>query len=358
MSDSVKIKIQKGLGVITLNRPQALNALSLEMIMAMRSALSDFENDDNVQAVMVTSASEKAFCAGGDVKSVALEAKRMQDGAKDADLCEQIFYHEYNLNTQIHDLKKPYISFIDGICMGGGMGISQHGSHCIVSEKTTFAMPEVFIGFFPDVGSGHIFNRLQAGVGEWLLLSGARINGADMLHLGLADYYIESRGMQALQKSLLNSDWERAEPVSILVSQLSTYCEEKVMVKSDIVDHIDVMADIFSGDDVRNIMHKMKKSDSEIVSEALKRMKSACPLSMHLTLSHLRQVNGMDFRDIMQREYRLSQYFMKQPEFYEGVRAVLIEKSNDADWQRGFDDLDDHLYEDIQNAYSSLSLYE
>lgn len=356
MTDFITQKKYNGLGHIELNRPQALNALSLDMITDMRRILSDFADDDDVRAVMVTSASEKAFCAGGDVKSVAIAAREMQQGRGDGQLCHDIFYQEYLLNSEIYHFRKPYISFIDGICMGGGMGISLHGSHKIVSEKTMFAMPEVFIGFFPDVGSGHVFNTIDQGIAAWLLLSGARIGGAEMLHLGLADYYIESRGMQALQQSLIETDWRRSEAISILASQLSGYCDEKVTVENPLDEHQDNISKCFAATDVEAILNTMRKSDDPLIKSALDRMKTACPASMHLTLSHLRWAKGCDFNDIMNNEFRLSQYFMRHPDFYEGVRAVLIDKDNQATWKSSLQDLSPDLYQDIQNQFSSLEL--
>lgn len=352
----IKTKTYNGIASIVLNRPQALNALSIDMVVEMRRSIAQYSDDDDVRAIMLTSASEKSFCAGGDVKSVAIAAKDMQTGNGDGELCHDIFQQEYSLNSEIHHLKKPYVSFINGICMGGGMGISLHGSHKIVTEKTVFAMPEVFIGFFPDVGSGHIFTQLPAGVGEWLLLSGARLDGPQMLHLGLADCYLESRAMEALKESLLSSDWKRSEAVSILASQLSGYCEEKVMVENVLQPYLDEIADCFSADSIEAIMRRLKKSETPLLREAYDRMKTACPLSMHLTLSHLRWSKGRAFDDIINNEFRLSQYFMKQPDFYEGVRAVLIDKDNNPVWQSRVEDLPAELYQDIQNQYSSLNL--
>ena len=356
--NDILIEEHKGLAQIRLNRPDALNALSLEMIREIRTALKDFAEDKNIKAVLLTSDSEKAFCAGGDVKAVAVEAQRLQQSGGDLDgLCHDIFFEEYNLNLEIHNFPKPVVSLVSGICMGGGAGISLHGDFMVTSEKTRFAMPEVFIGFFPDVGSGYIFNSLPRPLALWLLLTGSQISGTEMFEIGLATHYIESRGMQALEKSLLNSDWQRSEAISILKSQLATYCEPPHETIGRMKEITAKAEEFFDKANIAEIMIGLEKSaGNDFADTALSAMKKASPLSLVLTMQHMDWARGKPIEEVMEHEFRLSQYFMRQPDFYEGVRAVLIDKTKNPDWQVPFEDIEEGMYRRIQEGYAEMSL--
>ena len=169
------------IGTITLNRPQALNAVNLSMIRAMDQKLLEWANDDHLEAVVITGAGDRAFCSGGDVKAVAMDAKALQEGNSDGQLTRDFFREEYILNHRIHSFPKPYISLINGIVMGGGMGISAHGSYRVVTENTLFAMPETSIGLFPDVGGGFFLPRCPGETGTYLALTSRRIKALDTL---------------------------------------------------------------------------------------------------------------------------------------------------------------------------------
>ncbi len=361
----IQIKVHKGLAVITLARPQALNALSLDMIKDIRTVLSDMRDDDDIKAVMFTSENEKAFCAGGDVKSVAMAAKNTDfydANILSDNLCYEMFYEEYNLNHEIADYPKCIISLIDGICMGGGAGLALHGDFTVVSNAVKFAMPEVFIGFFPDVGSGYIFNKLPRPTALWLLLTGARISGQMMHGLGLATHYIESRGIQALYKTLLQSDWRRSEAISILKSQLATYCEppdSKQMPEGMSSADVHKKAEsYFDADNVPSILQNLQAaSDDQFALQALESMQSACPESMVLTLQHMDWARGKDVATVLENEFRLAQYFVRQPDFYEGVRAVLIEKDGNPQWSSRAEDFQADHYGRIQERYDEYALF-
>ena len=355
-TEHIKSSVENGIGWIVLNRPSALNALTLDMIRTMDTVLQGFENDKNVRLVIVTSTSDKAFCAGGDVKSVALAVK---NGAADKDtknLPARLFAAEYKLNARIKRFSKLYISFIDGICMGGGMGISVHGNHRIVTGRSVFAMPEVHIGFFPDVGSGSALNDLKGEIGTYLGITGSRINGADMLKCGLATHYIDQDGIAPLLENLKTADWKRSDPTSIANAILANYCEEGNDVSSALEPHFTDINRIFALNDPQKIMAELEKETASWAGEALGNMQKACPLSVRLTLAHLRAMRDKSFESVMRNEYRLAMYFTDQPDFYEGIRAMLIDKDYAPQWSVGYEDIGDDIYRSALATYKGKDL--
>lgn len=355
-TEHIKSKVERGVGEITLNRPEALNALTLEMIVEMDKCLEAFAEDKSVRIVLVTSNSDKAFCAGGDIKAVAKAAKELQEGTGDGELCNKLFRAEYQLNARIQHLQKPYISFIDGICMGGGMGISVHGSHRIVTERARFAMPEVNIGFFPDVGSGFALNRLPGEIGTWLAMTGSSISGGDMLKCKLATHFIDVDGIEPLLDNLRTADWQRADGTSIINAILANYCEENIDVHSDLEPMFSDIDRVFKGDTVDEIFRNLEAEGGDWAQDTLKQLRQACPISVVIALAHIRASQDKDFDDVMAAEYKLSRFFMEHPDFYEGVRAALIDKDHAPQWSSAYKDLESFAYQYILDSYEDWNL--
>jgi len=344
MTEHIQSEIKGGVGHITLNRPEALNALTLDMIEALDACITDYAEDGNVKMVLVTSASEKAFCAGGDVKAVAVASKAHNDGASVGEtLFSTLFRKEYELNTKIHNFEKPYVSIIGGLCMGGGVGISAHGSHRILTKNASFAMPEVKIGFFPDVGVAHLLSNMKTGMGEYLGLTGARINADDMMYLGLGTHMIDEEGVSHLIENLTSLDWSRADTNSLLNSTLVNYCENYAGA-SDLEAR------------ASNVVAQFSKGALSDILPVLDNLEALCPLSLKITFDHIKNAKGKALEEVIVKDYRLSQFFMRHPDFYEGVRALLIDKDNAPKWTSSFDAIGDDIYTQAINAFEGEDL--
>ena len=325
------------------------------MIEALSKHLDVFERDPNVHVILLTSASEKAFCAGGDVKSIAIAAHEHQTAGGDPQVFQDFFRHEYMLNTRIFNCEKPFVSLIDGICMGGGVGLSMHGSHRVITERASFAMPEVKIGFFPDVGGGYLLSRLKQGMGAYLAMTGLRIGAADMMYLGLGTHFMDSGAIDHLVQNLITMDWGRSDVHSVLNATLSNYCEDQIP-ESSLSQHKGEINHVFQNEDFDHILSSLSEGKSDWSQDTLGMVNQACPLSARIAFDHIQACGGRDFEDVMIDEYRLSQFFMMQSDFYEGVRAVLIDKDHSAKWESRFETLDSKTYQDALSHFDGQDL--
>ncbi|KXJ18578.1 3-hydroxyisobutyryl-CoA hydrolase, mitochondrial [Exaiptasia diaphana] len=270
---------KKNVGLITLNRPKALNALNLSMIRKIYPVLKAWDQDPEVGLVIIKGTGEKAFCAGGDVRAIA------EAGLRGEDLTKDFFREEYTLNYTIGTLQTPYVALINGITMGGGVGLSVHGHFRVATEKTLFAMPETAIGLFPDVGGGHALPRLEGCLGTFLALTGHRLKGIDVKHAGVATHFVTLDKLSELEESLHGlSDFK-----------------------------------------LRTVKGLLDDFDSKTINKM-------SPSSCKVTLRQLQNGGTMNLAECLQMEYRLSQRFMENEDFYEGIRAVLIDKDNSPTW--------------------------
>uniref|UniRef100_A0A4W3J8S4 3-hydroxyisobutyryl-CoA hydrolase n=1 Tax=Callorhinchus milii TaxID=7868 RepID=A0A4W3J8S4_CALMI len=300
-------------GVITLNRPKVLNALNLSMIRQIYPQLKKWEQDNETSLVIIKGTGEKAFCAGGDIRAVA-EAGKSGDR-----LAADFFREEYILNNAIGTCRIPYIAFIDGVTMGGGVGLSVHGQFRVATEKTLFAMPETAIGLFPDVGGGFFLPRLEGKLGLYLALTGYRIKGRDVQQAGIATHFVESEKIPALEKDLVSLKSPSKEDVADL---LNSY-HHKVFLKC-------TTSGSLLNSSVEEILQNLMQDGSPF---ALKQLEKMSPTSMKLTFRQLEQGAVMSLQDVLVMEYRLSQACMRGHDFYEGVRAVLIDKDQRPIWK-------------------------
>ncbi|HEX2135100.1 MAG TPA: enoyl-CoA hydratase/isomerase family protein [Microvirga sp.] len=305
-------------GLITLNRPHALNALTLVMVREMRRALDGWEADPAVTRVVVSGAGEKAFCAGGDIR-------RLYDLGKAGRQEEaRVFWREeYELNIAIKRYRKPYVALVDGIVMGGGVGVSLHGSHRVAGERALFAMPEVGIGFFPDVGATYALARLPDRTGTYLAMTGERIRAADMLALGLATHAAPSAAIAGIRDALA-----AGEPVDEVLARASV---DPGPAPLEAVRPI--IARCFSAESVAGILARLDADGSEFARKTADAMRTKSPTSLAIALEQMRRGPGLSFEEAMRTEFRIVSRLCEGHDFYEGVRAVIIDKDGAPRWR-------------------------
>ena len=314
----VLIRVDGQIGHITLNRPKALHALNLAMCEAMTRALLDWREDANVLSILIDHAGERGFCAGGDIRMIA------ESGAGDVSEAKTFFMSEYRLNHLMFDYPKPITAIVDGIVMGGGVGISEPAEVRIATERTTYAMPETGIGLFPDVGGGWFLPRLPGFTGTWIALTGARLKAADTVFLGIHSHYLPSDALDAF-RSILAVD--PAHPADIADGL------EDDPGEAPIEAHLEDIDRMFGFDTVEEIFVALEADGSDWAQAQLATLKTKSPQSLKVTLKQLRTGATLDsFADNMAMEYRLGGRIVPSHDFQEGVRAVVIDKDNAPGW--------------------------
>ncbi len=319
---------QGGLGIITLNRPQALNTLSLSMYRDFDPKLIAWAKDPGIHAVVVRGAGEKAFCAGGDVRAI-YDARHHPKG--DGDYKADFFREEYLLVQRVHRFPKPYIALIDGITMGGGMGISINGSHRVATERASFAMPEVNIGLFPDVGGSRFLNHCPGQLGRYLALTARRLKAADAIYAGFATHYVPHDRLADLTAALAAAPWETGREHAQVDAVLARFSEDKWPAPlSALQPEIDRC---FRFDTVEEILAALERERAEWATEAAVALRRASPLSLKITLEQLKRGRGMEIEAALALEYRMTQHCMAGHDFFEGIRALLVDKDQKPVWQ-------------------------
>ncbi len=312
------------LGLITLNRPKALNSLNPAMIAAMQQQLSVWAMNAAIKAVVIKAAEGRAFCAGGDLRQAYEAAKN-----KDIRLLK-FFADEYELNKLIFHYPKPYIALMDGITMGGGAGISIHGSHRVATDKMLFAMPETAIGFFPDVGGTYFLPRLVGEIGMYLALTSARIDADDCAALGIAPFKLASDDLPKLINVLASTDLgdDANQSVTKVINHFQiTPNVSKLMQQQKKIDQY------FAADSVEKILATLESSDDPFAKETADILLTKSPTSLKVTFEALQRGKKLDFDACMQQEYYLVREFIQSHDFSEGIRAVLIDKDQQPKWQ-------------------------
>jgi enoyl-CoA hydratase len=311
--------------LVTLNRPHALNAVSFAMIEALMRQLVAWESDPAVTRVVLTAAGERAFSAGGDLRA-------LYDLARAGEHAEALAYwrREYTLNALIKRYRKPYVCLIDGIVMGGGAGISIHGSHRVAGDRMSFAMPEVGIGFFPDVGATWFLPRLPGELGLYCALTGARLEAADAVASGIATHRVASRRFPDLLAGLCGNI-----PVDALLAAFAEPAGEggPVWARRPAVDRL------FTGDSMEGILAALDAEatgsgvDAEFALAAARAIRQKSPLSLKITLAQLRRGRDLDFATCMLTEFRIVSRLLHGHDFYEGIRSVIIDKDQAPRWE-------------------------
>jgi len=327
MNEEVLLETRGNKGLITLNRPKALNALNLDMIRKITPALKKWQDEKKV-LVLIRGAGGKAFCAGGDVRSI-VESKNDPEST----LAQDFFREEYQLNYLISTLEIPYIALIDGITMGGGVGLSVHGYYRVSSEKTLFAMPETAIGFVPEVGGTYFLPRLTGKLGFFLGLTGYRLKGADVFHAGISTHAVNTKDAANLQEELL----------SLAVNSKLTAigeCLWKYTKAADFLSnpfslepHLPLINECFSASTVEEIFSSLEASNDPFAQQTLSTMRKMSPLALKVTKMALEKGSEQTLAECLQMEKRMSERFCADHDFPEGVRALLIDKDQKPVWK-------------------------
>ncbi|ADU13696.1 enoyl-CoA hydratase/isomerase family protein [Asticcacaulis excentricus] len=312
----VLAQVENGVGRLTLNRPQALNALTTAMCRDMAHTLSQWAADDRVRYVVLDH-SGRAFCAGGDVRAAA------RSGRADGEAAREFFRTEYRLNTLIKRFPKPFVALIDGVTMGGGVGISVHGSHRVSTENTLFAMPETGIGLFPDVGGGWFLPRMVGETGTWLALTGERLKGTDVRAAQISTHHVAAADLPALKAELLAG--------GDIDNILHRY--DRPVGEPSYTEHLEVINRIFGKATLADIAIALKLEDSDWAQHQGEVLATRSPFSMSVTLRHLREGRRLEtFEQVMEMEFRIASRLCQSHDFLEGVRAVLEDKDHSPHW--------------------------
>jgi enoyl-CoA hydratase len=318
VTDDVLITTQDRVGRIRLNRPKAIHALTTAMCNRMSEALLGWRNDDSVEAVVIDHAEGRGFCAGGDVVMLA------RSGTEDAEDAKRFFHAEYRLNHLLFTYPKPTVAIMDGITMGGGVGISMPCDYRIATENTRFAMPETGIGLFPDVGGGWYLPRLPGRVGEYMALTGARFDGAECHYLGIATHYVEQASLDDMIDRIAKTPQRVQGPIGAFASALP---------EPKIAENMANISKLFASDQLEEVLAALEADGSEWATTELAGLKAKSPLSCKVSLRLLAEgANRASFTDEMREEYALAGRIVRTHDFREGVRALLIDKTGDPQW--------------------------
>ena len=318
MSGDVLARRDGAAGVLSLNRPKAIHALTLDMVRAMTVALLEWRDDEAVRAVVVDHVEGRGFCAGGDIAF--LRNSALNDGGVSG---RAFFHDEYRLNHLIFTYPKPVVAFMDGITMGGGVGISQPAQFRVATENTRFAMPETGIGLFPDVGGGWYLSRLPGRIGQFLALTGARLDGAECLWTGLATHYLPAEALPEAKERIAHGH----EPGGVLTALSVTPPAARIE------DSAAQIARHFHSDRYEDILASLAGDDSEWAAKELATLSTKSPQTCKVALRQLATSAGLDdFAANMAMEYRIASRVLTRPDFAEGVRAVIVDKDNAPRW--------------------------
>ena len=324
----VIFKVERKTGWIILNRSKALNALSLNMVKKIREQLHIWAKDESIVLICIKSNIEKAFCSGGDVRSIHdHKNNNLLPFAKD------FFSIEYDMDLLIHEYSKPILAYMNGIVMGGGVGISAGSNFRIVTENTKWAMPEMNIGFFPDVGASYFLNQMPGYIGTYLALTAKTIKADDLLHVGAADYYLKSTKWTELEAWINEQNWESKTVFITLQEKLKTVCSnqdvlEPVLNEGKINRH-------FQWETLEEIVDSLQENEQQgdIWAKNIKEeMLLKSPTSLKVTLEHLRRTKWKTKKECFQMDEVLAMKFMGTSDFFEGVRAVLVDKDQNPTW--------------------------
>lgn len=314
------------IGQVTLNRPSAINALDHDMARAMHAALRAWASDPAVDAVVVSGAGERGLCSGGDIAAIHRDASTLSaDGAGgDAAAADspsgRFWADEYRLNLDISTYPKPYVAIMDGIVMGGGVGVSAHGDTRIVTDRTRLAMPEVGIGFVPDVGGTHLLARVPDELGTYAALTGGTLSGADAIVMGLADHYMPSEHLGSFRDAVVTDGVDAALAAHAVQPPESALDVEREWIR-----------EAFAADTVSEIIERCRAVGTESAQRTADRIASKSPIALAATLYSLRHKES-DLADTLRREFRVSLRFLQHPDMAEGIRAQVIDKDRNPVW--------------------------
>jgi enoyl-CoA hydratase/carnithine racemase len=333
----VQFETRGAVGLITLNRPKALNALTHRMVVEMKAQLDAWAVDPNIASVIVRGAGERAFCAGGDIRAL------YESGRAGTPYALHFWHDEYVLNSSIKHYPKPYVALIHGVCMGGGIGVSVHGRHRVADATAVFAMPETGIGFFPDVGGSHFLPRCPGEIGMYMALAGTRLKVADSLYAGLATHFLPAEEWSQLIDALASGD-----TAADVISEMT----EWPVPDAPLSQHRARIDRIFASSSVEDVLESLDKDGCEWSRLTAATIRSRSPTSLKIAYSEIRAGLTLTFADCMKMEYRISNRMLSGHDFYEGVRATIIDKDNAPRWQPA--DLDEITDGSVEAYFAPL----
>eukprot|EP00252_Welwitschia_mirabilis_P002402 TRINITY_DN12355_c0_g1_i1.p1 TRINITY_DN12355_c0_g1~~TRINITY_DN12355_c0_g1_i1.p1 ORF type:complete len:381 (-),score=70.13 TRINITY_DN12355_c0_g1_i1:121-1263(-) len=346
-------------GIIILNRPRQLNALSESMISKIHALYSRWESDDNTNVVIIKGTG-RAFCSGGDVLSVC-----QLGNAGQYHKATKYFWDEYIMNYILATYCKPHVAFLNGIVMGGGAGISMHGRFRVATENTIFAMPETGLGLHPDVGASYFLSRLPGHFGEYVGLTGMRLNGVELFTCGLATHYVSSKHLRLLEERLSKVKAPDPEVVSSLIDA----CSENVCLNHDsALYRMDLIERCFSKETVEDILLGLELEATTVADQwlqsAIHSIKKASPISLKITLRSIREGRSQKLHECLIREYRMSYHCVYRKvsnDFYEGCRSILLDKDKNPKWNPSklhdvSQEMVDHYFSPVGDDLTDLHL--
>lgn len=315
-TDEILTRVDGGVGYLTLNRPKAINSLTHRMVTAMSAALTEWAEDGAISAVVLDGAGERGLCAGGDI--VAIYHSAVADGGSEA---RSFWYDEYLLNAFIARYPKPYVSLMDGIVMGGGVGVGAHAAVRVVTDKSKIAMPEVGIGFIPDVGGTFLLSRAPGRLGEHAALTGAPFSGADAIAMGFADHYVPQDKLADFHAAIASDGVDDAVRAFAVEPPASTLAQEHWI------------EDCYAGDTVTDIVARLRDHDAEGTDAAADLIESRSPIAEAVTLEAVRRAARLQtLEDVLTQEYRTSCAALRSHDLVEGIRAMVIDKDRNPQW--------------------------
>lgn len=315
----IEIGVEDGVGRVLLNRPKALNALTLDQVRVLLPALERWAADPSIRAVIIEGAGDKAFCAGGDIRAL-VEARNRGDVA----FLAAFYGEEYRLNRRIKTFPKPYVALIDGIVMGGGVGLSVHGGFRVAGERTMFAMPETGIGFFPDVGGGHFLPRCPGQIGMYLALTGARLKTADALYAGVATHFVPAARRPELVAALVAGEGD-------VGAVLERFHQDPG--PAPLAAHRALIDRCFAADTYDGVLAALAAESDPFAAETLAVIATKSPTACRVSFALVRRGAGLDFDANMRMEFRLALGVAMGEDFAEGVRAVILDKDGKPAWR-------------------------
>ncbi|MET0454084.1 MAG: enoyl-CoA hydratase/isomerase family protein [Mycobacterium sp.] len=316
-NEDVLVNVSNGVGLLTLNRPKTINSLTHGMVTVVEKALRNWADDDRVHSVLLTGAGERGLCAGGDVVAIYRSVK--DDGGS---ATRAFWWDEFRLNSYISTYPKPYVSVMDGITMGGGVGVGAHGSVRIVTDTTKMGMPEVGIGYVPDVGGTYLLARAPGLLGLHAALTGAPFSGADAIAMGFADHFVPHADLGAFTDAVLNDGVDAA---------VSTYATEPPA--SNLLAQRHWIDECYARDTVADVVAELRGHDAGPAADAANHIASRSPIALAVTLESVRRAGKLDsLNDVLRQEYRVACATLRSHDLVEGIRALLIDKDRNPKW--------------------------
>jgi len=332
----IQEEVINGVAILTLNRPHHLNAINMTMFYQMWILLKKWAIDPNITSVVVRGSGGKSFCAGGDVLDV------VKNRGND-DFMHEVYRCEYVVDQLIYNYPKPFIPLMSGIVMGGGAGISVHAhGRRIVTESTLFAMPETALGLFPDIGASHFLSRMPGPIGYYISLTGSRLTAADALYTGIADYFLESEELE----NFINAICDGEDPDSAIKRF------ESNPGPSSLAHHFDIINAHFNADNLAEILNNLESDTTSWAREILKKIRSMCPFSQVVTFENIKRSKGQELEHCLVTDFRIAIHLMKRNDYFEGARAILIDKDRVPIWSPKI--IEDVSHEEIEACFASL----